>query len=216
MVFIYTALGDSITAGAGATSPYKSYPNLVVSMFNRDVGPAMGQVLAQPGWTSAALVSAVFENSYVNLQMSRAITIWVGGDDVVSAATGILNGMKPTLMATTLKRYGERISFLVRSIQKVSSAKIILCTQYNPFPNTPLASKTIATLNEVTCTVAARLGVAIAKPHTWFSGRERELIDGYSTGRIEDVLRRPNAPVHPNDLGHRVIAEGLYPFVRWS
>jgi acyl-CoA thioesterase I len=215
-VFVYTALGDSITAGEGVSSPYKSFPNLVVPMLSRDVGSATVQILAYPGWTSAALVSAVFANSDVNLRVSRAITIWVGGDDVVSAAMGMLNGMKPTVMATTLKRYGENISVLVQTIQKVSSAKIILCTQYNPFPNTPMASTTIAALNEVTCTVAARQKVRIAPSASWFLGRERELIQGYTTGRIEDVIQSGHAAVHPNDFGHRVIANGLYPFIRES
>jgi acyl-CoA thioesterase I len=215
-VFVYTALGDSITAGEGVSSPYKSFPNLLVPMLSRDVGPLAVQILAYPGWTSAALVSAVFANSDVNLRVSRAITIWVGGDDVVSAAMGMRNGMKPALMATTLKRYGENISVLVQTIRKVSSAKIILCTQYNPFPNTPMASKTIAALNEVTCTVAARQNVRIAPSGSWFLGRERELIQGYTTGRIEEVIQSGHAAVHPNDLGHRVIADGLYPFIRES
>lgn len=71
----------------------------------------------------------------------------------------------------------------------------------------------IATLNQITQQTASRLGVAVALTHQWFEGRQAELISGYRTGRIRDALQSSNPPIHPNDRGHKVIAQGLSSFI---
>lgn len=212
-LFLYTALGDSITAGESATSPAFAYPHRLVSMLRKRNIPADGAVLANPGWTSAALRSAVLENSTFYLSRANAISIWVGGDDIAFTGLALLEGAPRSVVPQTLRNYGMGAGQLVGAIRKVSKAKVILCTQYNPFPNSPLAAEAIRALNDVTATVASRTGAIVAPAHKWFAGREAVLIAGYRTGRLQDALRGGRLPVHPNDAGHRVIAEGLLPLL---
>lgn len=209
----YTALGDSITAGERATSPALAYPSLITAQLRREQPGSFGEVLAQPGWTGQDLTYAVFENSAIPLRDATTITIWVGGDNLVNAALAMLSGAHSTVLKTSLVAYGKSLTVLITGIRRLSKARIIVCTQYNPFPNTPIAEQGVAALNEATLTVAAKTGVIVAPVNSWFAGRQAELIAGYRTGQVQDVFRTPGAPVHPNDRGHRVIANGLLPLV---
>jgi hypothetical protein len=170
-------------------------------------------VLAAPGWTSQDLTAAVVENGLAYLRTASVISIWVGGDNLAHAAIGLQNGARTTIVERSIVAYGSSLGRLIGAIRKVSSAQIILCTQYNPFPNTPIAGQGITLLNDATRAVASRTGAAVAPVDAWFAGREAELIAGYRSGTIRDVFTSPIAPVHPNNRGHRVIAEGLLPLV---
>jgi acyl-CoA thioesterase I len=209
----YTALGDSITAGEAATRPNLSYPNLIVSMLagTRKNEPASGQILAEPGWTSLALEHAVMQNPAVFLSHANAITIWVGGDDLAYAALAGLAQHNQNRINQAIRFYGLHLATLIKRIRSVSKATIIVCTQYNPFPNSSIAENGILALNAATTTVSEQNGALVAPTHEWFAGRESELIFGYRTGRIEDVAR--GLPIHPNNRGHEVIAKGLFPII---
>lgn len=214
-MYRYIACGDSITAGYSATAPGFAYPSRVVAMLCERRCKAMGDVLAEAGWTSADLNAAVFGDFPGLLPTADAISVWVGGDDLVNAAFAMFargTASARTVVPATLKRYGQDIAALLGAVRKVSKGKIILCTQYNPFPNSPLAVEAVASLNSVTDWVASRTGCLVAPMHHWFAGREAALIAGYHNGRIEDALRGHPA-VHPNNLGHLVIAENLAPLV---
>ncbi|MCL6632387.1 MAG: SGNH/GDSL hydrolase family protein [Alicyclobacillus herbarius] len=205
----FTALGDSITAGEAATSPSKAYPALTATLLSQTGHPTSGHVLAEPGWTSASLAAAVLDNPPDPLAQSASVIIWVGGDDLAYAGLRLLQGAPRTVVAASLRTYALHVSVLCRYIHQVSQARIFLCTQYNPFPNSPPAVEAISALNQVTATVAHRAKAGLVPVHTWFAGREQELIAHYRTGRLEDVLTTANLPIHPNNTGHRVIAQHL-------
>ncbi len=213
-MFLFTALGDSITAGENATSPLHAYPSLVVSLLQSRSDSVAGEVLAYPGWTSEALEMAVLENAPLYLQQSNAISIWVGGDDLTDAALAVLRGAPRQTLQRSLAQYGRNIASLVLAIRSVSRAPVILCTQYNPFPNSPVADEAVDALNRITAGVSSRLNARLAPVHAWFAGRQASLIAGYRTGRIEDALATAAVPVHPNNRGHRVIARGLTRMIR--
>jgi acyl-CoA thioesterase-1 len=213
VMYRYTTLGDSITAGEDATAPDRAYPGLMATLISRRGMAAYANVLAQPGWTSADLTAAVFSNPPAPLTQSRAVSIWIGGDDLAAAGLQMLRGAPQSVAITALKRYERDIALLVGHIRRVSQAKIVLCTQYNPFPHSPIAVTAVDGLNTATARLANTLHTALAPVHTWFAGREAELIAFYRSGRLEDALTSPRLPVHPNNLGHRVIAEHLLPFV---
>jgi acyl-CoA thioesterase I len=213
-VFVYTALGDSITAGSGATAPGLAYPSRLIAMLRRQHGTACTNILAHPGWTSAALTAAVFENSPAYLVQANVITIWIGGDNVAFAGLSLAKGAPTSMVPRAIQSYVRDLTVLVTGIRKVSNARIVLCTQYNPFPNSPLAVEAIDALNATTATAATNLHTELAPTHAWFAGREAELIQGYKSGQLQDALASPRFPVHPNNAGHQVIAEGLYPFLR--
>lgn len=215
-MYTYTALGDSITAGYSATSPCLAYPSRIIEMLRSRRSNAIGEILAEAGWTSADLRSAVFEAGIGPLVSANAISVWVGGDDLVDAALGMLHsgGLRSarTVIPATLKHYGVDLATMIAGIRKVSKARLVVCTQYNPFPNSPVAVEAINALNTVTAEVAQKTGCLVAPVHEWFAGRQAALIAGYRTGRIEDMLRGSTA-VHPNNRGHNVIATNLLPLV---
>lgn len=213
-MFRYAALGDSITAGYGASSLQLAYPARVVKIIGATArANASNEVLAGPGWTSEDLRGAVIQTQSVPLIGVSAVTIWVGGDDLIDMGIALLNGAPKSVVQAAMKQYALDIAQLVTYTGKVGGAPVILCTQYNPFPNTPIAAEAIGQLNEITASLAARLGTGLAPVASWFDGRQAELIAGYQTGRIQDVLVRHSTAVHPNNLGHQVIAENLAPLV---
>lgn len=209
-------MGDSITAGDNASAPSRAYPSLVncrLAASQRGTGHSTLNVLAEPGWTSETLVEAVPSLFPDPLRVANYISIWIGGDDLAYAALAIAQGAPKQVLATSLKTYGRDLTAIVTSVRRVSKARIVLCTQYNPFPNTPMASEAIAALNAITATVAAGTGTGLAPVHAWFEDRQGQLIAGFRTGRIQDVLASSRLPIHPNNLGHRVVAEGLAPIL---
>jgi acyl-CoA thioesterase-1 len=125
----------------------------------------------------------------------------------------LLEGAPTRTLGVALERYAKSYAALLGTIRRISRARLIVCTQYNPFPNSPIAGQGIAALNAVTTRVAGAFHAQIAPVHDWFEGRQPEWIAGYNTGRLEDALRSGFAPVHPNNSGHRAIAHGLLPFV---
>lgn len=210
---IYTALGDSITYGDNASSPRLAYPQLAVSTYNRS-NPRMirGYVLARSGWTSSNLLDAVLWQGSEMIKRSSVVSVWIGGVDLANAAiTPLVNG-GPFPNMEMLLQFRQNLSAILEHIRKISSARIVCCTQYNPFPSSSIAVEWISRLNQTTQTIAAAHGAKIAPAHKWFEGKQAELIDGYRGGQLEDILGG-TLPIHPNDRGHRIIANGLAPYL---
>jgi acyl-CoA thioesterase-1 len=213
-LFYYTALGDSVTAGESASSPRHVYPRLTAErMSKRLCIRVIPFVLANPGWTSATLTSAAFGLPFLPLCRSDAISIWIGGNDLAQAALFIPDGASPAALQRTLAEYERHLTVLVQEILSNKEVPLVLCGQYNPFPNSRFASQGIRSLNEITAAVAKRFDTRYAPTDVWFAGREAELIHGYRTGRLEDVWRCSVLPIHPNDRGHEVIACHLAPLL---
>ncbi|MCL6637165.1 MAG: SGNH/GDSL hydrolase family protein [Alicyclobacillus sp.] len=222
---LYIALGDSITSGSGASGPCYAYPAQVAARLGvwraarlRQVAPrhpgsvlTLVDVLAHPGWTSADLLAAVSEQP--PQPGPPVLSVWVGGDDLAAAGLALLHGAKPSVIKQALAGYHRNLQQLLTFLRRRGCSRILVCTQYNPFPNSPLAVQAIAALNQQTRLLAARHGALLAPADAWFAGREPALIAGYRHGRLEDVLHSPILPVHPNDRGHAWIATHLAPLV---
>jgi len=211
-MIVYTALGDSITSGVGATCSAKAYPRRIAGMLHSQHKKAFLQVEAYPGWTSLDLLHALKNLDPMQLSNTTATSIWVGGDDLVFAGISMLKGADQRIIPDTLSRYKRDLILMIKMIRSVSRTSIVLCTQYNPFPESSIATEAIAALNGVTAQVAEQCHVSLAPTHRWINGKQPQLIAGYRTGRIEDALGG-TLPVHPNNLGHKVLAQGLLPFI---
>ncbi|SDG26152.1 Lysophospholipase L1 [Fontibacillus panacisegetis] len=209
---IYTALGDSITFGENASSFKNAYPQLAVASLNSCSCKTTGYVLARPGWNSYDLLDSVIWQGSSMISHSSVVSIWIGGVDLANAALFSLRNKQPFSTKEILSVYKRNLCSMINRIKKGSRARIVLCTQYNPFPNSPLAADWINRLNAVTNQVAQSCSVNVAPAHQWFEGKQAELIYGYKKGRIEDALSG-SLPIHPNDRGHRAIAKGLTPYL---
>jgi lysophospholipase L1-like esterase len=209
---IYTALGDSITFGENASSWVKAYPQLTVSTLNSSSCRVAGYVLARPGWSSDDLLDATIWQGSSIISQSAVVSIWIGGVDLANAALLSLRNQQPLAAKQIVTNYGRNLRAILTQIKKESHARIICCTQYNPFPNSPLSVEWIDRLNRMTKEVALSCDINIAPIYTWFEGKQADLIYGYRKGKIEDALSG-SLPIHPNDRGHRVIAKGLAPYL---
>jgi acyl-CoA thioesterase-1 len=217
---IYAALGDSITSGAGLPSPRLAYPARTIQRLALLRAGAQrsnaSDVLAEPGWTSQVLLAALRESPPDALVEADAVSIWVGGDDLAYAALSAIRA--PAAIRTkalklaverALRVYAINLAQLVCTVRCVSRGRLVLFTQYNPFPNTSVAEEAIGALNAVTRREAARCGAVLADAADWFEGHQAAWIQGYRTGRIQDVLAGSRFPIHPNRMGHQVIADRL-------
>jgi acyl-CoA thioesterase-1 len=205
------ALGDSITVGVGATSRYCAYPWLIKSRLTQQLSPPVRlSIIARSGWTSTALMTSLFNQDPDRIRRTNVIIIWIGGVDMLNAGRAILRGKDANLLTLHLTRYKQNLTAMIRGIKQISRAKIILCTQYNPFPNSPISVNGIQSLNQIIKQAAASFCTGLAPIHTAFSGYENLLIQGYKSGRIEDVFNETSPPIHPNDEGQRVAADVIY------
>jgi lysophospholipase L1-like esterase len=211
-MIVYTAMGDSITKGVGATFPAKAYPQRITGMLHAQRKNACLQVVAYPGWTSSDLLNALLNLDPMRLGNTTVTSIWVGGDNLIFAGLSVLNGANKRIMADILSCYKRDMITIIKTIQRISTTKIVLCTQYNPFPSSSIATVALAALNRTTEQVASHCHVILAPSHRWFEGQQSQLIAGYQSGRLEDV-QGGTLPVHPNNLGHQVIAQGLLPYI---
>ncbi|GAX90210.1 SGNH/GDSL hydrolase family protein [Effusibacillus lacus] len=216
MIF-YTALGDSITAGKGTSSPHFTYPNLITADLRTRSIKAQRFIIARNGWTSKSLLSAVRSGFPAPLHRASTISVWIGGNDIRWAGFSVVQGAPRNSLQRVLSIYESNLNSLLATIRRLSRAQLVLCTQYNPFPHSPLAIDAVSQLNDTITKMADLHHALLAPTHKWFAGLEPRLIAGYRTGRLEDAMRNfpfGPYPIHPNDEGHRVIARNLVPYVK--
>ncbi|WHX49452.1 SGNH/GDSL hydrolase family protein [Paenibacillus woosongensis] len=210
---IYTALGDSITFGENASSFAKAYPRVAASLVNASSShKVIGYVLARPGWNTLDLLDAAAWQGSSVISRSAVVSVWIGGVDLANAALSALASKQVLDAKRIVARYKRNLHAILTQIQNTSPARILCCTQYNPFPNSPLAAKAISGLNQTTKEVAQSYNAKVIPTHLWFEGKQSQLIYGYRKGKIEDALGG-FLPIHPNDRGHQVIAKGLAPYL---
>lgn len=208
---IYTALGDSITFGENASCWANAYPQLAVSANSRS-RKVRGFVLARSGWSSYDLLDAIVWQGSPVIPHSDVVSVWIGGVDLATVALTSYRTKQPLAAEKLIASYKRNLGSIFSLIKKGSCARVICCTQYNPFPATSLAVGAINQLNRTITELAHSHGVTVAPAHSWFEGKQAELIHGFQKGKIEDALSG-SMPIHPNDRGHRVIAAGLAPYL---
>lgn len=210
-MFLYAALGDSITFGQNASTIDKAYPYRIVSMLHAKGLPAKTVVVARPGWTSVELAGALHEEPCA-LSFAKTASVWIGGNDILRYGLPLLQGISGNAINGAIHQYKRRLDGILGLIRSTGLKNVVCCTQYNPFPRSTIALKATAILNQTITESAAKNGCLVARVDQWFSGNEARLIDGYRSGYVEEAVRG-FAAVHPNDEGHRIIAEGMLPLV---
>ncbi len=202
---LYAALGDSITFGYSASQDERSFVARVRRALARK-GNVSLYTCAKPGWTSKQLLRAVRRTPECIWDEARVVTILIGGNDLLWAAPWLVESNPGHVMKVAGRLY-DNLTEVVECVSRPTST-VILCTIYNPFPNSLLAAEYTNALNRSIRRVAKRHHLRIVDLDAVFQGREEALIDGYQRGQIRDIKLRGN-PVHPNDTGHQRIAQAL-------
>ena len=197
----YLALGDSLTAGYGVG--IRNFAFLYYS-YLRSFNPQLHYVnYGINGLTTGDLAALLWSNSYLKSLVSQAetITLTVGSNDLLQVAKSILQGGKvnSSLILASLERNLDLIGSQIRHLNPRALVKV--ATLYNPLPAGPYylyaaaGRGLIAQANEIIINWAKRYGFMVIPIDKAFRGREQLVLGA-------DHL-------HPNQLGHRIIAEAF-------
>ena len=213
----YLALGDSLADGALATEGYVArYESYV----NQDTGANVHTTnLGVPGWHSGDLLNAIktdtdFRN---NISNAEVLTWDIGGDDLANAHDNFTKGTcggtdnqdcLRNAVATFKTNWDSIISSLLE-LRSTSDTIIRTMDIYNPYVDSDLQAGTFDQLepylddvNNYIHSTAAANNIPVANVHEAFNGSDGRT-DPSSLGLIAvDGF-------HPNDDGHKVIADKL-------
>lgn len=210
----YLALGDSITAGIGASSQ--------VDSFSFQLGRRLGQkysirqrvVMARNGWTTRDIFHAAQMLPHPLWQQIEVMTLITGGNNLRQLlrrqSLPFAKDLTEADITATLSQFDREFHPLCQHIQAQKISHVMIGTMYNPTPYYPLAGIAIQALNQKIRATADNYGFKVVNLDQIFSKRESELIDGYRAGRMEDLAVFFHRPIHPNDNGHRIIADAFY------
>lgn len=202
---LYAALGDSITYGYSASTDGRSFVGRIRRTLSRQAKVSL-YTCAKPGWTSRQLLRSVRRTPECIWDEAKLVTILIGGNDLLWSAPWLVES-NPGHFLKVAGRLYDNLTEVLECVSRPTST-VILCTIYNPFPNSLLAADYTNGLNRSIRRVAKRFDLKLVNLEGVFQGREESLIDGYQRGQIRDIKFRGN-PVHPNDTGHQKIARAV-------
>lgn len=194
-------LGDSISAGVGATHLLARYPARIRASL----------VIAKPGWTSKRLLKEVKRQPAVIWEEATDLIIFIGGNDLLYAYPYLISKKKKTeSVEKVYSLYEKNVVSVCNTIKPYlkKDARLYLVGLYNPIPNSERAVEVIQQFNRVTMRIAKNQGAHFIDLEKPFLGNEPKLIDGFKSGELED-LRFFRNPIHPTDEGHSVIASTI-------
>ncbi len=203
MGYHYTAIGDSLTTGAGTLLTGGFVPIYRRMAEARLRTPVSYENLGINGLTSQELLSLIRNNPLFRSALSAAelITVTIGGNDLrpyVSALAGG-SGSSASSIPQAVSRTKEHVRQIVHALYQIKSGKrepfiIRMVGLYNPLPGVREAGIYVRQYNSFLATLGGP-NYRVANIYPAFEGNERELLS----------LDR----VHPNSRGYRVIAEEL-------
>ncbi|SDM68854.1 Lysophospholipase L1 [Fictibacillus solisalsi] len=199
----YTALGDSISVGIGSSDEWGSFAHryhlltehALLKMYDL-------HNYSKNGYTTQDVLASIEEPKVRKaLQRSEIITITAGGNDLIKAGKKYLLNKQEAELHMTLKECQKNMSRILKQIiqlkEKGRSSYIIRLTNiYNPYHRWDTAYKWVRLLNRHIENFQTLPNVKVADIYSLFVGREKELLSWDS--------------IHPNSVGHRVIAQAVY------
>jgi lysophospholipase L1-like esterase len=213
----YTALGDSLAAGAlaqeGYVPRYATYVNI-------DTGAHVSTLdLGIPGWHSGDLLDALQNDPIFRSQVSGAqLVTWdIGGNDLANAHAHFVqktcggSDNQDCLRSAVSMFESNWDAIVVELLTLRDPSKTILRTMdiYNPYVASDMKAGIFTTLepylDEVNSHIHANAqanSIPVAAVHQAFNGADGTQDPG-TLGLIADD------GFHPNDAGHKVIADQL-------
>lgn len=209
---VYVALGDSVTAGYGATHPSVAFVRHVSNFTQKKRLAKQTVVVAKSGWTSKDVWSAVNRVHSTIWAQTNVLTLMTGGNDLrkllrrqylpISGAP-----ITPKDVYQRLREFGSYMDHLCGFLAQHKIPHVVIATVYNPVPNFPLGVQAMDGLHSITQQIATRYKFAIVDVYEAFRSNEVDYIHGYREGRFEDLASPIGRPIHPNNRGHRKIAD---------
>ena len=213
---VYVALGDSIAAGSGATdAATKSYVGLVDAALKQRLGDGLRlQSLAVGGHTTQDLIDKQLQPALDALRAGdvRLVTITIGGIDLnilqsdPNAAACIVDVNDARCpVANILVGTEQRLDQILGALRAATPKTPIVIEVYpNLFSGTghifeKAAAVAFGKLDDVIERSAQRNNVLVADPRSAFEGKG---------GQLTHTLD-PTPDFHPNDAGHRLIADAF-------
>jgi lysophospholipase L1-like esterase len=222
----YVALGDSLATGFGA---FKGYVPLYEAHVETDTGVAVTRTnLGQNGWTSSQLLSALRNDpTFRRATREAEIVTWnIGGNDLRAARNSYKKGTcggadnQDCLRAgvAKLKTNWDAITAEVLELRATSNTIVRTMDIYNPYVRTDKISDTwqndggmndfqvfkryVDQVNYHIATTSYTSGIPYAEVYLTFNGTTGDE-DPKSMGYLSFY------GVHPNNTGHRIIADEL-------
>jgi lysophospholipase L1-like esterase len=222
----YVALGDSLATGFGA---FKGYVPRYEAHVETDTGVAVTRTnLGQNGWTSSQLLSALCNDpTFRRATREAEIVTWnIGGNDLRAARNSYKKGTcggadnQDCLRAgvAKLKTNWDAITAEVLELRATSNTIVRTMDIYNPYVRTDTISDTwqndggmndfqvfkryVDEVNYHIATTSYTSGIPYAEVYLTFNGTTGDE-DPKSMGYLSFY------GVHPNNTGHRIIADEL-------
>jgi len=222
----YVALGDSLATGFGA---FKGYVPLYEAHVETDTGVAVTRTnLGQNGWTSSQLLSALRNDpTFRRATREAEIVTWnIGGNDLRAARNSYKKATcggadnQDCLRAgvAKLKTNWDAITAEVLELRATSNTIVRTMDIYNPYVRTDKISDTsqndggmndfqvfkryVDQVNYHIATTSYTSGIPYAEVYLTFNGTTGDE-DPKSMGYLSFY------GVHPNNSGHRIIADEL-------
>jgi lysophospholipase L1-like esterase len=198
----YVALGDSLTAGVGASLFSPTFPQ----RYRRKIECVWAErvdlyTIARSGLTVEEIATlSSHPRSLQSLAESEVITITAGGNNLIDAYEDVMKGKSLSSLQDQLKEAQRDFNGFIQSLltlKKKSSTPyfILVATLYNPFPESQEANAWIQKVNAFIKKLNYYPHLHIVDLYSLFKGKEKEWLsrDG----------------VHPNDKGYEAMARAF-------
>lgn len=207
---LYLALGDSVTAGYGASHPQLTFVGSVSAFANEKMDCARTLVVARNGWTSRDILRAAMTLPSSAWTDTHLLTLMAGGNDMrVLLRRQFFSGAPISTQAVEqqLQFFGYHMDQLCAFVSAQEIPHVVVANVYNPVPHSELAVRAMEALNQTIGEIAAHYQFGIVDVHKQFQNCEAYYIDGYRSGHLHDLSSPLRRPIHPNNAGHKQIAD---------
>ncbi|MCA1040026.1 GDSL-type esterase/lipase family protein [Bacillus infantis] len=198
----YTAVGDSITAGVGASFFSPGFVPRFARLAEESLGRrVVHKTYARPGALSGEVLEAVRSPAVSNaLAGSDLITITAGGNDLIQGLRSYLLTKNEKDLSSRLNLSAEKLSGIVEHITELKSDSpepymVYLLNLYNPVAGEETADRWIRKFNKQLQQLCDHHHFRTVNIFQAFKGNENDLV----------AMDR----VHPNDSGYNRIAEKI-------